>query len=297
MCTMMKWKATPPPDFSNLDVIPKLLTQDLLSDDRRTVKIALTQLADLCILPSPTQASTNRRNVFAYGGHLLIVQVLKKWYQSAGIQRQGCRALQNAGSAGIESADFCDACVKVGAVETVLSAMANFEAVQDVQRCAIGALLNLSLRSEANTRRLVIALDGIRLIVSAMKKFPLSRDLNEWGAWTMDNASMWKDFQSVLIKNGCVMVLAAAMEEYDKDLRIQQFTRRTLTRLCEPLERSDLVAYPNGGEQSINKQGADIDQSSSSSSSGSSSSEAWESSLTISTVTTDGDVIVVDSKI
>jgi hypothetical protein len=281
---MMKWKATPPRDHSNLELVPKLLTQDLLSDDRRIVKNALSQLADLCILHDATTAEKNRHDLYTFGGHLLIVQVLKKWWKNTKIQRQGCRAIQNAGSAGLESVAFCDACVQVGAVETVLAAMTNFEGVEDVQRCAIGAILNLVLRSESNTKRLVITLDGIGPIVSAMKRYPRCRDLQEWAAWSLDNASGWADFVPILVKNGCVRVLAAAFEDYEQDVRIQQFTRRTLTRLCEPLDKTG-TGLLNSNQQSINKEiMEDADERGSTR-----SSEAWDSALTVSTVTTDAE--------
>ena len=282
---MMKWKATPPRDHSNLELVPKLLTQDLLSDDRRVVKNALSQLADLCILHDVAQAEKNRHDLFVFGGHLLIVQVLKKWWKNTKIQRQGCRAIQNAGSAGLESVSFCDACVQVGAIETVLAAMNNFEGVEDVQRCAIGAILNLILRSESNTKRLVVTLDGVGPIVAAMKRYPRCRDLQEWAAWALDNASGWNDYVTVLVKNGCVRVLAAAFEDYEQDARIQQFTRRTLTRLCEPLDKGPLSAGPTAMMQSINKEIVEDAEERGSTR----SSEAWDSALTVSTVTTDAE--------
>lgn len=277
----MKWKATPPKDASNLDLVPKLLTQDLLSDDRRVVKSALSQLADLCIVQDAAQAEKNRRDLQAFGGHLLIVQVLKKWYKQTRIQRQGCRALQNAGSAGLESIGFCDACVQVGALETILNAMDNFDGFEDVQRCAIGAILNLILRSQRNTSRLVVTLDGVGPIVKAMRRFPRCRDLQEWASWAIDNASGWTEFVPILVKSGCVGVLAAALEDHEHDVRIQQFTRRALSRLCEPLG-SDKTLNSNLNEPSINKEIMEDDEQDYARATG-----VWDSAVTVSTATTD----------
>jgi hypothetical protein len=225
-------KATPPPDGSNLHEITRLLTSDLLQDNKRTVKLALSTLADMCICKPPTVADENRKRLHKAGGHLLIVQVLKKWYTNKDIQRQGARALQNAGSAGVETANFGRDAVGVGALEICLQAMYNFPRDQDVQRCACGAILNLVLKNEANTKKLVVDLMGTQEIVLAMRRFPYCRDLQEWGAWTMDNASSFESLQGALVKDGSIRVLAAAMENFESDYRIQVFARRSMMRLC-----------------------------------------------------------------
>jgi hypothetical protein len=202
------------------ELIVKLVTVDLASNDSATVLMALKKLEALChrrggggggggsTAAAAAAAELNRTAIYEAGGHIAIVGAMKRWTSvlSAAIQARGCRALANlvAGDAGC--AIRGPAVFEAGAVQQVVAAMKNHVDDEYVQRRGCGALRNLCCTPQTAGTLLVLSeqddndkSNGLDVVVAAMKHFPNNVLLNQWACDLLDRMSKFEQLQQPMM--------------------------------------------------------------------------------------------------
>jgi len=156
----------PPPDDSKLTPIQQIIWVELWKDDSNAVEEALRELHDLSDGNNPGNTA-NAELVFRTGGPTTIVGAMRKWHGVPAIQVAGCRALCNIAHF---YNGFAMAGKETGAIDAVVWAMGNYPNDCSIQLDGIGSLTNF-VRITANSEYFVKELDGVKLVVAAMKSF------------------------------------------------------------------------------------------------------------------------------
>ena len=170
-----------PPDDSALTPIEKILVVDLRSPHSGEVLAAMKKLVALCYDGTADMSSQDRTTIHQIGGAAIRI-AMRHWYDFPKIQAEGCRALF---SISYKNVAFRKAAKDAGAIQAVTWAMKAFPDNPKVQLYACGAIHNLVRGVQDNKEYFVNTLDGIKLIIAAMKKFPHDAEAAAiflWGA-------------------------------------------------------------------------------------------------------------------
>jgi hypothetical protein len=128
--------------------ILQIVTEDMLSDNRKLVAYGLYRLCELCCNDNNTNnddkttASDHRMRFVKAGGHGILVGVMKKFAKSRDVQTSACRFVQNMILSDPES-PFVELFSSVNGLDVVLRSLACSD--EEVRRYASGALISLVL--------------------------------------------------------------------------------------------------------------------------------------------------------
>jgi hypothetical protein len=202
-----------------LERVPTLVLRGTQSNDARIVAKSLTQLANV-FLASPEL----RREAYETGAPGIFVIVMKKWLSNDSIQREACRCLQNIV---LQFPEAVKSFAKVGAVESVMSALYNFPNSLDIQKNALGALNNFfAIKQEkklmaTTAMRFVRELGGVELLVRAMKDFPEDCKIQKRCCGILYSQCMLCDCKATIRELGVVGTVAAAIQMHRGDSGVQ----------------------------------------------------------------------------
>ena len=213
-------------DLNDEALIRKLITEGLWSHNKDKLEIVLNKIGNLMFTADEKLKTKRRDAIFRAGGHLAIVQAMRRNPRSKGVQTQGCRALANATW---ETSDFMEAIAGVGGVEAILSAMTEFMKDEVVQICGACALRNLtSLKKIAKT---VVEEDGFAVVVAAMRHFPMNANIQECGCWTIAHICMNKVNKPYIEGTRCFGTIGDAGDNHPKQPEVQKAARKASERL------------------------------------------------------------------
>ena len=221
-----------------LDAIPKLLLEGVLHSNAKVVEDAIDKLARHC-----RKSADARREAYRAGGHAVIVMAMRTWRTSETIQAGGCRCITNMTCQFLQAKKSF---ATIGGIESVLVAMKSFPKSQPVQCYGCGALMNMLVCKQSSSRsssrspdpspddsspedttatmaeRFVHDLEGISLVVAAMKEFPTDAKIQLGGCGLFQNlASQNPDFLKIMMKHGALGAVGASLESHPHDANIK----------------------------------------------------------------------------
>jgi len=214
--------------------LKKLITEDLWSDNASTVEHSLRKLSAIL-----GKDARSRTMIFKAGGHLAIVQAMKKHRKNAAVQGEGCRALGIAAEEmvnnGSDKRPNENAIAMVGGMDAVLYAMQQFKQEEQIQDFGCGALQNLTgLRENAQQ---LCDRDGLNVVLGAMRAFPHSRLVQESGCWTIVNLCLRKENKHRIEKAKCFSTVAAILDNHPRadqvKIAAQEALQQLLILLCK----------------------------------------------------------------
>lgn len=222
-----------PPKISEESSIKKLIIEDLWSDRAEIVEKGLKKLSSILgVSKHSPNAQRNREIIFRAGGHLAIVQAMKKHRNKEAVQGEGCRALGIAAEEIMDSGNE-NAIAIVGGIDAILTAMKTFKHDEQIQDFGCGALQNLT-GLEANAKILVES-DGVSVILSSMRSFPKSTLVQESACWTIVNLCLHKENKSYLERARCFGIVGAAMDNHPRSVPVKTAAQDALQNLLEIL--------------------------------------------------------------
>jgi hypothetical protein len=230
---------TAPEDWNNLSEIQRLLLVDLDGNDAEAVRDALRKLSSLCVNGAGTaltlpEVKHNKQAIHQAGGAGLILQAMRKWWTHAGVQAQGCNALN---IASFESTQFQSSALQLGGLETTLLALKNFPTSLQVQLSCCRALPSLCHLLKDHTQRLFHQLDGAHALCSAMKAFPTNPLVQLYGALAFQSACQWEECRQAILDANGFDVLRTAMKNHKDNGTIRKTTAGVMENLCQALQK------------------------------------------------------------
>jgi hypothetical protein len=212
--------------------IQKLITEGLWNDKPEVIEDVLNKLSNLMFTSDENLKTKRRDAIYRAGGHLAIVQAMKRNQKAKGIQTQGCRSLANATW---ETSDFMNAITAVGGVDVILGAMKEFPKDEVVQICGSCAMRNLT--SMKRIARMIVERNGLPIILNAMKNFPMNANIQECGCWTIAHLCLDKENVKYIQKVKCFSSIGAAADFHCKQPDVLVAARQATERLWEILLR------------------------------------------------------------
>jgi hypothetical protein len=172
---------------------------DLWSDDRNAIEKALTDLYDYAGVDE----------ILRLGGHMAIVQVLKKKLEDDLIQEKGIQALYI----------FTDSTPgkllvgDIGGVDAILAGMKQHPEAINVQTWGCDAIANLLKNTKPNAARFAES-DGITQVIAAMKAHPDDAHVQWHGCLALFYLSEWAEYRPLIFAAGGAVTIATVMEKY-----------------------------------------------------------------------------------
>jgi hypothetical protein len=230
---------TAPEEWHNLSEIQRLLLVELDGNDGEAVRDALRKLSSLCVNGAGTaltvpEVKQNKQAIHQAGGAGLILQAMRKWWTHAGVQAQGCNALN---IVSFESTQFQSSAVQLGGLETTLLALKNFPTSLQVQLSCCRALPSLCHLLKDHTQRLFQQLDGAHALCSAMKAFPTNPLVQLYGALAFQSACQWEECRQAILNADGFDVLRTAMKNHKDNGTIRKTTAGVMGNLCQALQK------------------------------------------------------------
>ena len=199
--------------------INRLILEDLWSDSPATVESGLKKLSGILgIKKSSENSSRHRDMIFRAGGHLAIVQAMKKHKNSNGVQGEGCRALGIAAE-DIANSENENAIATVGGIDAILTAMRAFRDDEQIQDFGCGALQNLTGMDA--TARLLLDREGLTAVLIAMRNFPDSTLIQESACWTIVNLCQQRENRQKIEKARCLSCIASVIDNHPRSDRLK----------------------------------------------------------------------------
>jgi hypothetical protein len=207
---------TPEPTASD---IVKLLSILWIEDDRTAIAAALTGLTDLCYETNDLRG-TNKRETRRLGGHVAVVQVVKKHVDDPLIQEEGIRALSNFTHSALAKVLVGD----IGGVEVVLAGMKRHPQAENVQWVGCGAIANMLHETKRDAAR-VEESDGIAQAIAAMKAHPEDEDVQFHGCGALEIVCEWAECRPLIFAAGGAVTIATVMEKFSDNPRVRRFSQ------------------------------------------------------------------------
>jgi hypothetical protein len=223
------------PDVPTTTNIVKLLSILWIEDDRKGCAIAqrieeaLTGLADLCCDKITDLSEVNERELRRLGGHMAVVQIVKKYVDDALIQEEGIRALLNCTNPTLAKVLVGD----IGGVEVILAGMKRHPQAENVQRMGCGTIGNLC-ETKRNASRFEES-DGIAQVIAAMKAHPENEDVQVYGCVALENMCEWAEYRPLIFAAGGAVTIATVMEKFSDNPSVRQSSQDAMQALV--LER------------------------------------------------------------
>lgn len=230
---------------SELDLVTRLLFQDLWKDDPVEIRFTLKRLADLCFEDSDQQFY--RHKIYQLGGFSLLVDAMYKWMDIDDILAEACRVFLNICSEddGANEEIRSSACA-AGALEVILSTMRRHSLDSYVQRVGCGALYALTKYDAVTSQRAVVQLGGAFAVVQAMRRHPKCKRLQMWACCTIASWAHWEVLQRWILDAGAIATLDSVTKLYRNETRLEdiaiQDKARYAIRLLSPQTRN-LMTY------------------------------------------------------
>lgn len=224
--------------------IRRLVTSDLWSDNAGRAEQGLKKLSNILGVKKSAQTSlANRTIVFKAGGHLAIVQAMRKHRSHEGVQAEGCRAL------GIAAEDIADpenenAIAMIGGIDAILSSMRHFSNNEVIQDFGCGALQNLTGLEE--NAKIMMEKDGLQVVLIAMRKFPHNSLVQESACWTLVNLCMVRQHKTKLEKAKCLNIVASAIDNHPRSIPVKQAATEALKHVLDMLDSKETSSSSNG---------------------------------------------------
>ncbi len=216
------------------NVIQRLIIDDLWSDNPAIVEKGLKKLSGIVgTKKTENDEKSSREIIFRAGGHLAIVQAMKKHKTSEAVQKEGCRALGIAAEEIIDTTSHDNAIATVGGIDAILSAMRHFRNNEQVQDFGCGALQNLTGAKENS--KLMIEKEGLAILLTSMKTFPKSVNVQESACWTIVNLCLRKENRSKLEKAKCLSTVASVIDNHPKSPQLKVAAQEALQHLLSLL--------------------------------------------------------------
>lgn len=219
---------------SKLTPIQRLLrVESQKHDDVNAVKEALRNIADLCA-DGNAHAENNRATLLRSQGLSTIVGAMEKWGEHPAIQKEGCRALQNASF----NNDGIKNCLKdTGGIDAVIWAMKKNPISTTVQISGFEALSNFVTSVKSNAEYVVQGCNGVGLVVAAMNTFKDNAKLQEVATHALCKLLKYDDLKEAIASaNGLRLALVHAIENHkdeskDRVKELQENARSALKQL------------------------------------------------------------------
>ena len=213
--------------------IKQLILDDLWSDHPAVVEKGLKKLSGIVgMKKSENDEKSNREIIFRAGGHLAIVQAMKKHKNSEAVQKEGCRALGIAAEETLEISNQ-NAIATVGGIDAILSAMRNFRNNEQVQDFGCGALQNLTGVDE--NAKIMVDKDGLAILLMSMRTFPKSVNVQESACWTIVNLCLRKDSRSRIEKARCLSTVASVIDNHPRNTQLKAAAQEAMQHLLSLL--------------------------------------------------------------
>ena len=207
--------------------IVKLLS-NLWSDDPTVIEKSLKDLAGMCDPDITDLFEANERNVCRLGGHIVVVQVVKKHVDDALIQEEGIGALLNFTFSTLAQVLVGD----IGGVEVILAGMKRHPDNANIQWWGCGAIGNLLYETKRNAERLEES-DGIAAVIAAMKVHPNNEEVQCNSCYAIWRMCEWAEYRHLIVAAGGLVTIAKAMEKYIGNPRVREESRRALQSLTK----------------------------------------------------------------
>ena len=217
--------------------LAKLVLEDLFGNtaNATTKTNALKQLADVCVVESPSSSSspsTPKEEIFGSGVLTGAILAMKQFPNQERLQHQGCRCVHNI----ICGWPFATrSFVQLGGIEILMAAMKSFPKSPQVLTCAMAALsscfgfdedenkYNEKSKSKQVASRFVDALDGLTITVTAMKAFPEEPSLQYHGLLLFHNLCQVDTVYKLCVRmSGAISAIGMAMENNSNNPQIQK---------------------------------------------------------------------------
>ncbi|GAX18279.1 hypothetical protein FisN_20Lh042 [Fistulifera solaris] len=208
--------------------ILKLITDGLWSHDPKVIEDVLNKLSNLMFTVDEELKTFRRDAIFQSGGHLAIVQAMRRNSKHKGIATQGCRALANSTW---ETSDFMTAIAAVGGIGVILECMEQFPHDELVQICAVCALRNLS--SMKRIASIILERDGLKTVLTAMQTFKTNSNIQECCCWTIAHLCLDKDNKSYIEKGKCLQWIGAAVDNHPNETDVLASAKQASKRIWE----------------------------------------------------------------
>jgi hypothetical protein len=194
-------------------------------------------IADNCFQDDKVKQARNDKTVHDSYGYVAILQVMTKWKNVLGVQRQGCRALYNVSYANVScdnrKCDFAEKSVSLGAFQDVITTMDTFKNDEDIQCFGSAALSLLSYNSRARLRLLFLKHNGASVLAAAMKAFPHNVKLQVSCSLAFDNASEWQELVKAVLKTDAFNLLNTAISNHKNEDDVRRFAASAAKRLSK----------------------------------------------------------------
>jgi hypothetical protein len=213
-------KAATPPTLTETCV--KLIS-DLWSDDRNVIRKALDDLYYVA------DGNEDEGEISRLGGHMAIVQVLKKNLKDVLIQEKGIKALGNFTA----YSTLAEVLVgDIGGVEVILTGMKTHPHNARLQRAGCAAIANLLSETKRNATRFEES-DGIAQVIAAMKAHPDDDNLQYYGCDALFNMCEWAEYRPLIFAAGGAVTIATVIEKYSDHPRVRRASQKAMQRLVK----------------------------------------------------------------
>jgi hypothetical protein len=188
----------------------------------------LTDLADLCHHDKTDLFQGNEREICRLGGHIVVVQVLKKKVDDARIQEEGIRALWNFAHPTLAKMLVGD----IGGVEVILTGMKRHPEYENLQRAACGAIKNILDQTKRNAEPFKES-DGIAQVIAAMKAHPENEDVQLYGCTALLHMSQLEEYRPLIFAAGGAVTIATVMEKYSDNPSVRETSQKAMQTLVK----------------------------------------------------------------
>lgn len=221
--------SSPLVDKDVLKLIHRLVNTDLNIQqqhmDKRTVYMALWELADLCI---DANNGNTRRQIFQSGGHVATIQIMKRFMDNASIQIEACRVLLNLS---YRQPKIQQTIVELGGLVMILTAMLIHKDHDIVQLHGVSALVNLIANHRENSVLLSQEVSGLETIARNMMQADSNLPvLQRSGCRAFWNLCQWVECKQRVLNSGGVVAVSEALQNYPNQSDVQKYGRKALER-------------------------------------------------------------------
>lgn len=218
------------------DGFPKLLFQDLQSNDSNTVLNGAMELDNLlgCSNACPDKLQTEFLNL---GGHAIVLTTMQKWNSNVNIQSHLCRCIagmiltynrgKKRSSEGDEN-DLVSSLLLMGTLDQItIGALQQYPKYPTIQLDVMHALIQLCGGSSGScqeaAKRFVRELDGVSMVTKAMGVFAETEDIQEHGCRLLNTLCITGEHQeATAIKAKALTVVAASVQAYPENESIEK---------------------------------------------------------------------------
>lgn len=225
-------QAAGPVVVSELDVIRRLLLEEMQSDNDDTVDSAFSELSERTSLVDAAgecgecTLENNIKHFYRLGGHGIVMYTMTgKWRKNEMLQIRHCRCINEVVVGG--HAKWKATFLAMGAMEAIVTAMRTFSDSCNMQceGCRTLEILLAEAPGTEHAERFVNELDGLSLIMQCAKD---DLSLLDIAFLTLGHLAKCENLKKPIIQAGAVVVAGKALTEYPDDKDVQESATRLL---------------------------------------------------------------------